>query len=100
MGWYNCSAHGVRVPNYSECPECLHERLVEESMYRQENIARERADLARQRATEDGVCDCCGQRFVERTRVRPNGKRWTGVLARHEANGVCPACANQYGGFD
>lgn len=52
MGWYNCSAHGLRVPNYSECPQCLHERLMEESMQRQEELAREQLEMMRERAAE------------------------------------------------
>jgi hypothetical protein len=100
MGFYNCSVHGVRVPNYSECPECMHEMIMEESARNQERIAYERAERERERTAEEGVCDCCGQRFVERTRVHPSAnKRWTGVLGRYEGVGVCPRCANQFGGF-
>jgi len=100
MGFYNCNAHGLRVPNYSECPQCQHEAMVEESLRNQERMARERVDLARQRAADDGVCECCGQRFVERTRVtKPTNKTWTGVLARYANVGVCPACANKHGAF-
>lgn len=52
MGWYSCSAHGVRVQAYSECPQCLHERLMEESMQRQEQLAREQLEEIRKRAAE------------------------------------------------
>jgi hypothetical protein len=99
MGHWTCSSHGVRVPNYGNCPECMHEDMMEQSMRNQERMASERAAMERQRAVEEGVCDCCGQRFVERTRVRPANKSWTGVLARYQTAGVCPACANKYGGF-
>jgi len=50
------------------------------------------------RDTSDGICSCCGQRFVESTRVRPSaGRKWTGLLAQHANEGVCPRCHKEYG---
>ena len=100
MGFQTCSIHGLRYEDYGECAMCQDERIAEESMARQEKLAEEQLELQRRRADEEGVCDCCGQRFVERTRVRkPTGKEWTGVLARYAQAGVCPACANRYDAF-
>ncbi len=46
----------------------------------------------------EGECRCCGQLFLERTRVMPGaGVWWTGVLGRHAQVGVCPRCHNEYG---
>lgn len=100
MGFWTCSTHGIRCEDYSDCPECISERIAEEGARERERLARETLEFQRQRADEEGVCDCCGQRFVERTRVhKPAGKEWTGVLARYTAVGVCPGCANRYDAF-
>ena len=53
---------------------------------------------APEEGAQGGVCDCCGQEFVERTRRRPAlGTVWTHVLAQYAESGVCPRCANEYG---
>lgn len=88
-GWQVCSSHGDRYPDYGDCPSCIDEREADEARQRQ-----------RRREDEEGVCEACGQRFIERTRVqKPAGKQWVGALARYAAVGVCPACANKYGAF-
>ena len=100
MGFQTCDIHGIRYDDYCECPACQDVRIAEESARERERAAKELLNIQRQRAAEEGVCDCCGQRFIERTRVRkPANKQWTGVLARYEAVGVCPACANRHGAF-
>lgn len=45
-----------------------------------------------------GVCDCCGQRFVERTRRKPApGHKWGRILGPHRNVGVCPKCYSTFG---
>jgi len=49
-------------------------------------------------ASRKGICDCCGQEFVEDTRVRPHiSESWDSILERHFDRGVCPRCYNDYG---
>lgn len=99
MGFWTCSAHGIRVMNHSPCPSCADEEYA--ATQRERMIELKREEMARQRAreAEDGVCECCGQRFVERTRVRQSaGAIWSGVLGRYAISGVCPACYNKHGG--
>ena len=45
-----------------------------------------------------GVCGCCGQKFVETTRVwPPQGHQWKGPLEPFETAGACPKCRADYG---
>ena len=113
MGFQTCYTHGLQYEDYGNCPECLSETIAEEnqrdqvyaareqaaSAEKQASAARELLDIQRRRSAEEGVCDCCGQRFVERTRVKPLAKQWVGVLARYATAGVYPACANKHGAF-
>jgi hypothetical protein len=100
MDWLYCDIHGVRFEASAGCPACRDEDIELQSALERERAAKELLKIQRQRAAEEGVCDCCGQRFVERTRVRqPQNMKWTGVLARYVKVGVCPACANRYGAF-
>lgn len=96
MGRSHCYTHDRDFNDDCRCPECVEEEIADNERYDREQ-ARKRQE---QREAEEGVCDCCGQRFIERTRVRQGGHRpWNGVLARYTAVGVCPACANKYGAF-
>jgi len=46
----------------------------------------------------NGACACCGQAFIEATRVSPSpGAVWAGPLERFASAGVCPKCYNDYG---
>lgn len=93
-----CGRHNQHYYAYDGCVECRRDDAVdrEEHEYRQRRLHFAEED-ARARADE-GVCACCGQRFVERTRMRPSiGKTWVRVLAPHSKNGVCPACYNNWG---
>lgn len=55
------------------------------------------AEAVEDRIRADGVCDCCGQRFVERTRKRPQrGVVWTGLLQDYTECGTCPRCYNSH----
>jgi hypothetical protein len=96
MAWLYCSSHGVRYLEDSQCGMCCDENSARIDAERQLQATRELAELQRRREAEEGVCDCCGQRFIERTRVRPT-RMWNGVLAKYFTTGVCPACANRYG---
>ena len=94
-----CDIHNIRYDDYGSCPACEDETVALDSALARERAAKESLDIQRRREAEEGVCDCCGQRFVERTRVRQGEQKWTGVLARYATVGVCPACANKHGGF-
>jgi len=51
-------------------------------------------------ASDQGVCGCCGQKFVETTRMRPEaGVAWTGHFLRFSFTGVCPRCHGQWVGL-
>ena len=100
MGRSYCHTHDREFNDDCRCPECAEEESADKEAWDAEQRAKASLELQQRRDAEEGVCDCCGQRFVERTRVRQAGhKPWTGVLARHTAAGVCPACANKYGAF-
>ena len=91
---------GLPRPTHADAAIDAEEESADREAWDAEQRAKASLELQQRRDAEEGVCDCCGQRFVERTRVRQAGhKPWTGVLARHPAAGVCPACANRYGAF-
>jgi len=56
-----CNIHGLQYQDYGECAECMNDRITEESMRRQESLAREQLEFQRHRADQEGVCDACGQ---------------------------------------
>ena len=100
MGFQYCDIHSCRYEDYGRCPECEDETIALDSALERERAAKELLEIERSRSAEEGICDCCGQRFIERTRVRKaDHKTWTGVLSRYTAVGVCPACANRYDAF-
>lgn len=95
---WTCPRHGRRLGAYDQCPDCMDEEVAMNERAYAQRMREEQLELARRRAAEEGTCDCCGQRFINRTRVKPTkAGDWTGVLARHSGNGVCPRCYNEYG---
>lgn len=100
MGASTCYRHNLRYNDDAQCPECAEERSAENDADAGRRASEASPELQRRRTAEEGVCNCCGQRFIERTRVRQAGhKPWTGALARHTEGGVCPACANKHGAY-
>lgn len=114
---YHCDRCGSIIDvSRGTCRRCRDEEKQQRedaaARLRQEALLREQAEYHRQAATsaleaaaesrrreaEEGGCSCCGQRFIERTRVRPRAaKAWTGILERYGTTGVCPRCYNDYG---
>ena len=101
--------HGVALRmnrhNYLSCPVCdnlkKQTKLAEEQVLLAEiaiDDARRESEWAAKNNVEEGVCECCGQKFVDGTRKFPlRGKIWTNLLSEYSKTGVCPKCYNNYG---
>lgn len=109
MGFWTCTTHGTRVPDYGSCPECQHQttieelldeqrRLLERQVRAQEAIAQEEtAPTAAASGGTGALCKCCSRKFDESTRIRPKaGRAWDGVVARFREDGICPRCYTEH----
>jgi hypothetical protein len=73
-----------------------------EKLERDEELEEEReSERQQKREYEDSIaetaCECCGQRFVERTKKLPDiGECWTGRLERFAEDGLCPRCFRDF----
>ena len=97
MGYQTCNIHGIRHKDDNKCHFCIDSNTALQNALEHKEVT-QKPSLKRPRWTnEESVCECCGQRFIDHTRVfQTIDDLWTGVLARYIVVGVCPTCFEKY----
>lgn len=93
MGFQTCSTHGIRYEDYGDCPQCVTERIAEESMRRQERLAEDslrfHQEQAARKAWEHSTYAVRKDRATGKwVRELKNGERIEGLAATLNKSGA------------